>query len=410
MNESLTSNWKKGFLTISIGQALSLIGSNAVQFSLIWWLSSETASPMMLSLAGLCAFLPQFLLAPFAGVWVDRFHRKTVLICADLFIGIVATLFAISFFLWNPPYWLGCVVLGIRAMGNVFHMPAMKAAIPLLVPEEELTQANSLSQSLQTMSLMLSPILGAMMYGLLSLPFILLLDLAGAIIASVTVAIVKFPDVKQNKLIQSNMLRELKEGSNILFKDKKLSAVTVVMVLCLIFFMPIATFYPLMTSNYFNATAWHASATNIFYGLGMFAGAVATGKFGSNKNKLSIIAYSLLFTGIVSFFSGVLPPTMLGFWLFASLCLLTGAGVNAHQIAHTVYIQQNIPQEAQGRVFSLIGSLLSVSTPIGLGIAGPVAEYYGVSAWFVISGVAVTLIIILYLLISKYYLEKIDLI
>jgi DHA3 family macrolide efflux protein-like MFS transporter len=133
----------------------------------------------------------------------------------------------------------------------------------------------------------------------------------------------------------------------------------------------------------------------------MFVGAIAIAQFGATKNKLSIIVYSLLFTGIVSFFSGILPPTTLGFWLFAILCLLTGAGVNAHHIAHTVYIQETVPKEAQGRVFSLVGSILSISTPVGLIIAGPVSERYGVSAWFVISGVAVAMIFLLYLLITR---------
>ncbi|GFN22156.1 hypothetical protein TAMC210_04720 [Thermanaeromonas sp. C210] len=78
-----SKGWEKGFLTIAGGQTISLIGSSAVQFSLIWWLASETASPLMMSLAGLFAFLPQFLLGPFAGVWIDRLSRKTVIICAD---------------------------------------------------------------------------------------------------------------------------------------------------------------------------------------------------------------------------------------------------------------------------------------------------------------------------------------
>jgi len=96
MNQHQKNNWKRDFLTIASGQTVSLIGSAAVQFSLIWWLASETGSPIMMSIAGVFVFLPQFILGPFVGVWVDRLSRKTVIIAADLFIGLAALVFSAS--------------------------------------------------------------------------------------------------------------------------------------------------------------------------------------------------------------------------------------------------------------------------------------------------------------------------
>lgn len=118
------SRWKQKFLTIAAGQTVSLIGSSAVQFSLIWWLASETGSPMMMALSGLVAFLPQIFLGPFAGVWIDRLKRKHVAIAADMFIGLIAVVFAVLLWVGHPPYWSACAVLGIRALGSVFHTPA----------------------------------------------------------------------------------------------------------------------------------------------------------------------------------------------------------------------------------------------------------------------------------------------
>lgn len=87
--------WKRNFLVVASGQTISLIGSSAVQFALIWWIASETSSALMLSLAGLFAFLPQLVLGPFAGVWIDRMKRKAVIIGADLFIASAAGVFAL---------------------------------------------------------------------------------------------------------------------------------------------------------------------------------------------------------------------------------------------------------------------------------------------------------------------------
>ena len=241
-NRLNTQDWKKGFLTIASGQTISLIGSSAVQFSLIWWLASETASPLMMSLAGLLAFLPQILLGPFAGVWVDRLSRKTVIICADLFIGLVAAIFAISFFIWTPPYWSACVALGIRAVGTVFHTPAIQAAIPMLVPKEELVRANGWNQFMQSGAYMLGPVLGAAMYASLPLPVILFSDMVGAVVASISVAVVNIPEIDHERQTRPDFIGEIKEGIVIYWRDKKLSIVTLATAVGMVFFMPLSTF------------------------------------------------------------------------------------------------------------------------------------------------------------------------
>ncbi len=380
--------WKKKFFTIVAGQTISLIGSSAVQFSLIWWLASETASPIMMSLAGLFAFLPQLLLGPFAGVWIDRLKRKTVIICADMFIGLVAALFALSFLLWSPPYWLACAVLGVRAIANVFHTPAIQAVVPMLVPGDELVKANGWSQFLQAGAFMLGPVIGAAMYAAFPMPVILLTDLLGAVAASITIAIIRIPEIERGQRYSSRFLQELKEGIAVYMRDKKLSFVTLTVAISLVFFMPLSSMYPLMTSDYFKGTAWHASLIQITYSFGMMAGAGIMSQF-KIKNKLFAALMGILVLGVTSFASGILPASNMGFWIFAVVCLGMGASVNIYNIPYMAYIQENIPKEVQGRAFSLIGSLMSLTMPLGLLFAGPVAEYYGVPFWFTVAGIMI---------------------
>ena len=391
-HQAVNSGWKKSFFTIFTGQALSLIGSSAVQFSLIWWLSSETKSAIMLALAGLLAFLPQLVLGPFAGVWVDRLKRKTVIICADLFTGLVAAGFAAAFFFRTPPYWSACVVLGVRAVGGVFHTPAIQATVPMLVPREELVRANGWSQFLQSGAFMLGPVLGAVMYASLSLPVILLTDLLGALIAVLTVARVKIPELTHERPEKPHFFREIKEGVVIFLGDRKLTIVTAAMTLSMIFFMPLGTLHPLMVSNYFKATAWHASIANVMYAAGMMGGAVVAGSLGRFKNRLLQVQAGIFLLGILSVLCGILPQTMFGFWLFVLLCLLLGATGNLYNIPFMAYLQESIPREAQGRAFSLMGSLMSFTLPLGLVAAGPISDTYGVTVWFLIAGVAVMVI------------------
>jgi len=392
-------SWKRKFFLIYAGQVVSLVGSNAVQFSLIWWLSSETGSALILSLAGLLTYLPQLVLGPFAGVWVDRLKRKTVIMCADLFSGIVAAVFAAMYFWGRPPYWIACVVLGVRAIGGVFHTPAIQAAIPMLVPKEELTRANGWSQFLQSGALLLGPVLGSTMYALLPLPIILLTDLVGALAAIAAILPVRIPELERKLQERPHFFREIKEGASIFLYDTRLAVVTVTMGLSMIFFLPLANLYQLMISKYFSATAWHASLVQVVYAVGMFVGAMTAGSLGKLRNKLNLVLYGILATGIVTLLCGILPPTVLGYWIFAVLCFALGACVNFYNIPFTAYLQESIPHEAQGRAFSLTGSMLSLIMPIGLILAGPISETFGVSRWFLIAGIVICLITLTSLLL-----------
>lgn len=143
----MNKSWKQKFLTISIGQMASLIGSSAVQFSLIWWIASETGSPIMMGLSGLAAFLPATLLSPVAGIVADRYHRKYICILADLFIGFSAMVFAVLLWKYDMPVWTALVILFFRSVGNAFHQPAFQAMIPQFVPADKLVQAGGMESN-----------------------------------------------------------------------------------------------------------------------------------------------------------------------------------------------------------------------------------------------------------------------
>ncbi|MDY3619315.1 MFS transporter [Agathobaculum sp.] len=397
----LKQPWKRKFFTIMAGQTVSLVGSGAVQFALIWWLASETGSPLMMALSGLVAFLPQTLLGPFAGVWIDRMKRKTVVMAADLFQGLVALAFAAAFLLKAPPYWSACLVLGVRSVGTVFQTPAMQALIPQLVPQDELVRVGAWQQFLQSGAFMLGPVLGALMYGALPLPVILLTDLLGALAANLTLGVTKIDEPPHTHAEAPHFLREFRAGWQALTADKPLCALLLAAGGCMVFFMPLASYYPLMTSDYFNLSAFHGGIVEFTYALGMLLTSCIVGLFGHIKHKLLFAHLGLLGIGLSTLVAGLTPPSIAGFWVFAVACTFLGGSGNFYGIPTVAYMQEAIPQEAQGRVFSLMGSLLSLTMPLGLLLSGPVAEAYGVARWFLISGIAILIIPIISLLVIR---------
>jgi DHA3 family macrolide efflux protein-like MFS transporter len=92
-------NWKKQFAVIYTGQAFSILGSAAVQFAVIWWLTIQTESAITLTIASVVAFLPNMLIGPFAGVWIDRYNRRSVMIAADGLVAVSSIILGAAFLL-----------------------------------------------------------------------------------------------------------------------------------------------------------------------------------------------------------------------------------------------------------------------------------------------------------------------
>ncbi|MGO3603645.1 MAG: MFS transporter [Enterococcus malodoratus] len=278
--------WRKKYLTILSGQTVSLIGSSAVQFALIWWLTNESKSAIMLSLAGLSAYLPQMLLGPFVGVWLDRLKRKYVVIFADLFMGLVALILSLWFLWGNPGYLVVIAALFLRSLANVFHMPSIQAIVPLLVPEEELVKANSWNQFLQSGAFMLGPVLGAAMFAAMPLWLILLTDLIGALAACLTLWIVEVPSIPRSEESMQHYLQELKDGFNVFKEDRPMLVVMFFSFFIMIFYLPLGILFPLMTNVHFELSAWFASVVEFSYAAGMMVSAFLIGMKKEWREKL----------------------------------------------------------------------------------------------------------------------------
>lgn len=187
-------NWKKTFAVIWSGQLASILSSSVVAFAIIFWVSLETGSAQVLALAAIAGMLPQSLLGPLVGVYVDRWDRKWTMILADSFIALCTLLLAVLFWLGVARMWHIYVLLACRSIGSAFHTPAMQASVPLLAPKQQLTRIAGINQIISSLSNIIGPAFGALLINLTGIGNILLLDVAGAFIACTTLLLVRiFP-------------------------------------------------------------------------------------------------------------------------------------------------------------------------------------------------------------------------
>lgn len=384
------NNWRGKYFTILSGQAISMITSGVLQMALIFYLTEKTGSALVLSLATFFGFLPQAILGPFIGVWVDRWSRKAVMIGADLFIALAGVGLAIIALKIEPPIWTVLAILFLRSVGAAFHSPAMSAVTPLIVPEDMLVKCAGYSSSIQSISFLVSPAIAAVVYASWSISAIVGLDVIGAIIAVLFVAFIAIPKPPRSELVgQTTFFADMKDGWLAIREDKGLFQMLLIGTLYMLVFMPINALFPLMSMGYFGGTTTHAAIAETAFSAGMLVGGLVLGAWGGFKRRILTLGLSVILMGAGFAASGLLPTW--GFVGFAVLCVVMGFAAPFHGV-QTAIFQERIAPECLGRVFSLSMSMMSLAMPIGLMLAGAFAEVIGVHTWFLISGLLVMLI------------------
>ena len=246
----IMNNWKKKFIIIWSGQLFSILSSSIAQFSIVLWISLKTGSAEVLSFAMIAALLPQALLGAFAGVYVDRWNRKWTMIGADSFVALCSGIIALLFYLDIVELWHIYILLALRSIGGSFHSPAMKSSIPLLAPEKELTRIAGINQAIQSICNIGGPALGAVLLLAFDMSVVMLLDVAGAIIACTSLLFVYIPNPKKENISAKSVLNDMRDGFHVIMRNRGVSWVMVTEILITFFVLPIVALMPLMGVPY----------------------------------------------------------------------------------------------------------------------------------------------------------------
>jgi DHA3 family macrolide efflux protein-like MFS transporter len=393
------ASWKRAFATIYAGQAFSILGSAAVQFAIVWWLTVQTGSAITLTVASLMACLPTMLLAPLAGVMVDRLPRRAVMMAADAVVALSSVALGAAFIvLGTPPIWMIYAVLGVRAAGGAFHQPAMQAAVPMLVPVDKLTQAGSWSTLVASLSTMLGPALGAALMNAMPIATVMLVDILGAAFAIGSLAFVPIPDPPP---IDAHLtfVSDIKGGLATLRANKPLLYALGFAAGANILFAPIGTLLPLMVSGHFGGGAAQASLVELAFSAGSLIFSAILGVWGGMRRRFLMLALSLGALGAATCAGGLLPAT--AFPVFAVGVFMFGAMNPFINVPLVAYAQETLPQAQMGKVFALISALMNLAMPIGLIFAGPLSERLGVRAWYIGAGAAVLALAVIFRLCTR---------
>lgn len=366
--------WKRNATIFLATQALSLLGSSLVQYALMWNVTLSTKSGVMMTLYIICGFVPTFLLSPFAGVFADRFDRRKIIMLSDGLIALVTLVLALALSLagGRQALWLMFLAAAIRSMGSAFQGPAVGAFLPQLVPEGKLTRVSGINGSMQSVIMLVSPMLSGALLSLAPLQAVFFIDVVTAAIAigSLALFLPVPPHEKALRKQEVSYFEDMKLGFRYIRGHRYLLSFFAYLSLFLFFVTPAAFLTPLQVTRSFGADVWRLTAIEIAFSAGMMAGGGIIAAWGGFKNRIRTMLLSNLIMALCTIALGLVPI----FWLYLVFMGLFGVAMPFFNTPSAVMLQEQVETSYLGRVFSVMTMLSTSLMPLGMLAFGPLAD------------------------------------
>jgi DHA3 family macrolide efflux protein-like MFS transporter len=397
------THWKRNVALFLTGQAVTLFGSMLVHYAVMWHITLQTDSALMVALFTAAGTLPMFFISPFAGAWADRHNKKLLINIADASIAAVTLVMAVVFSLGFD--WAGLLLICavMRAFGQGVQMPAVNALIPEIAPKEHLTRVNGISGSIQSLVMFASPMVGGALLAVAPLQMLLFIDVITAAIGiSILFFFVKTP-LKAQKEEDSGgaktYFHDIKEGLRYISKHTFIRRFLVYAALFNLLVAPAAILTPLQVTRDWGDGVWQLfgkisfgpeqrlAAIEVVFFVGMMLGGLVMGTWGGFKNKSKSMALSTCLFGLGSIGLGLLS----GFGGYLICMGLVGLVMSLSQAPMTALIQTNVEPDYMGRVFSVVTMISTLAMPLGMAVWGPLGDTVAIDWLLIGTGAAVFL-------------------
>lgn len=401
-HEHEMENWKKKIILFLSSQTISLFGSSLVQYAIMWHITLNTQSGVMMTLAIICGFVPMFFLSPIAGVWADRYNRKRLIILSDSLIAIATLILAILFLIGYDSLWLLFVVSAVRAIGTGIQTPAVGAILPQLVPEEQLTKVNGTNGSIQALIMLISPMASGALLTMASIEIIFFIDVITAAIAIIILLVfLKIPvHAKALQKQTTSYFNDLQEGFTYIKNHDFVKKFFMFFACFFVLVAPVAFLTPLQVTRSFGNDVWRLTAVEMTFAIGMMLGGIFMASWGGFKNKIHTMTLASLIIGACTFALGVIPV----FWIYLIFMGITGVAMPIFNTPSTVLLQEKVEGDFLGRVFGVLGMISTSMMPLGMLVFGPIADIIKIE-WLLIGTGLLVFIQGFFLLGSKVLIE-----
>jgi len=361
--------WTKEFILVWQGQFVSTLGDAAYSIALGFWVLHVTGSTALMGTLMAVSALPGILISPYAGIWIDRLNKKTLLVSMDVIRGIIMLLIAFAAFEHSLAIWmLFTAGILISICGAVFR-PGINTAIPEIVRKSRLSNANSMISAASSCSNMLGNVAGGFLFQLFGAPLLFLFNGLSYLFSGGSLSFVKMSKGRENN--RKDIWEDMRQGYQFMWAQTGLRYLLIIAAIMNFFsFAAIVLFLPLFQKTPYLGAGRYGIAMACFMG-----GAMVGFLFSSiitippqKRAKFFILSNTIMCISFVSavnqhLFGFMIPSLLLGgfFNSIVNVILLSA-------------IQLTTPNEMRGKVLAFMNMITQSLTPFAMALGGVLAS------------------------------------
>ena len=373
---------QRDFARLWFGGLISIMGDSVLNVALPFFVYQVSGSTLATAVMVAAELLPRLLFGSIAGVFVDRWDRKQVMVITSLCQGlIILPLFLVHS---AETLWVVYVISFLQVTFAIFFGPAENALLPLLVSKEKLIQANSLNAMNNNLARLIGPPLGGGILALWGLPGVVLFDsltffIAGVLIFSIAqsgrAAPVPESEAQPEATSWTRFWREWAEGIAIVRKDRIVGVLFLTVVMLNfggVMIDPLGAAYII---DIVKANAEIFGLLIAVQAIGGIAGGLLAGKVGNRMSAARLYAWSEMILGVLIALRYNIPALPILFVMTVLVGLPAALGVAALE----TLFQRNVPNTHLGRIYGALNTTVGITSLSGvLGISGVLGEILGI--------------------------------
>lgn len=383
----------KNLAIILSGQLISQVGDKFYMLALSYWVLDSTGSATMMGVVMFASIFPETVLGLAAGAYVDRYDRRTIIVGSDFLRGLV--ILAVAWFFYMDLLTIPLIILSqvILSINTAFFNPAIPAIIPQIVSEDKLAKANSQTQLIRGISLVVGPVLGGISVVQFGYLFVFLFNAGSFIFSGLFEMLLNLPKNTKDREA-STIVDDIVEGFQFIKNDRALIALIACIAIIHFFVGAIHTITPVFANYLTGQGAQNMGYLQTAFGLGMMLTSLLFGVFNyiDNREKLFLFGAIYMIGAVNSIAAVMVYFDFNQVWQHVFVFFAFGGFIIIAVTSFRTLVQKSIPNEMAGRVFGVAFSAGDVSIPLAMLIFGFLMDRMDFSHLLLISGISLMVI------------------
>jgi MFS family permease len=355
------------------GQSLSLVGTWITRVATSWLVYRLTGSALLLGVVSFCGQIPTMLLAPFAGVLVDRWDRHRLLVVTQILsmLQTLALALATLGHVITVPWLLGLQV--VQGLINAFDTPARQAFVVEMVEDRaDLPNAIALNSAMVNGSRIIGPSIGGALIAAVGEGWCFLADAISYIFVVASLLLMRVRTAPERR-VEARVLKELREGFYYVRASLPIRTALIVLAIVSTMAMPYTVLMPAFVHDVLHGGPSTLGLLMTASGAGALAGGVYLASRTSVVGLGRVVMYATL-----AFGTGLIAFSLAGnLWLAVAALPVVGAGFMVQMAATNTVLQTLVDDRLRGRVMAFYTMAFFGTAPIGSLLAGAAAARFG---------------------------------